>query len=410
MRDHLGAFVPHVDIVIQGAAAGPLAGMTFAAKDLFDVRGTVTGAGNPDWELTHAPAGRSAWAVQRLLDAGATLVGKTITDEISLGLLGINRFHGTPLNPRAPDLVPGGSSSGSASAVAGGLVDTALGTDSGGSVRIPASFTGLYGLRPTHGAIPVEGMATQSPSFDTAGFFARDAATFARVGGVLLPQAAVSLADDLLVATDCFAVADAAVRDALQSAVARVSARFASVRNVVLATEGIANWCANQRLLQSYEFGRTFADWVDRTNPRFSMEVAGALHGAALIDEADMAAPRALRADVRARLDGLLDGRRVLCLPTAPILPIRRDAGLGEMRRAVDRIVHLTCIAGLAGLPQVNLPLGLHGTVPVGLSLIGWRGADGVLLALANAIVGENACAPYGPQAKLAAWATSPPS
>jgi amidase len=385
MRDRLGAFVPHCDVVIQGAPVGPLAGMTFAAKDLFDVRGFVTGSGNPDWEATHAPAGRSAWTVQRLLDAGATLVGKTITDEISLGLLGINQHFGTPLNPRAPDLVPGGSSSGSASAVAGGLVDTALGTDSGGSVRVPASFTGLFGLRPTHGVIPIEGMATQSPSFDTVGFFARDVATFAMVGQVLLQADIAKVpAVDLLVATDCFAAADRSVSDALQSALARLFHHFAAVRDIALADDGLESWAARQRMLQSFEFGRTFAQWVDATNPRFSFEVAGALAGAMRMDEADMAAPRAFRAATRAMLDALLDGRRVLCLPTTPILPIRRDASLAKMRHAVDRIVHLTCIAGLAGLPQVSIPIADHGRVPVGLSLIGWRGSDSVLLALAE--------------------------
>jgi amidase len=360
--------------------------MTFAAKDLFDVRGTVTGSGNPDWEATHAPAGRSAWAVTRLLSAGATLVGKTITDEISLGLLGINRHYGTPINPKAPDLVPGGSSGGSASAVAGGLVDTALGTDSGGSVRVPASFTGLYGLRPTHGGISVEGMATQSPSFDTAGFFARDAATLVQVGSVLLPpDAANGEAKELLIATDCFAAADRAVIDALRPAVARLSHHFASVHEVILADDGLENWASQQRALQSFEFRRTFAAWVDMTNPRFSFEVASALAGPGL-DEADMSAPRAFRAATRARLDALLDGRRVMCLPTTPILPIRRDARLTEMRHAVDRIVHLTCIAGLAGLPQISMPVADHGGVPVGLSLIGWRGSDNVLLSLARAL------------------------
>ena len=275
MRDRLGAFVAHVDITIAGNAAGPLAGLTFAAKDLFDVRGTVTGCGNPDWERTHAPATGSAWAVERLLDAGATLIGKTVTDEISLGLLGINRFFGTPINPRARDLVPGGSSSGSAAAVAGGLADLALGTDSGGSVRIPASFTGLYGLRPSHGAIPVDGMMTQAPSFDTAGFFARDAATMTQIGDALLPAATITPPHELLIATDCFAAADAVVRDALQGAVARVAGVFAATRDVVLAAEGLAHWAAQQRLLQCHEFGRTFADWIDATNPRFSFEVAG---------------------------------------------------------------------------------------------------------------------------------------
>lgn len=387
MRDRFGAFVPHVDIVIPGAPAGPLASLTFAAKDLFDVRGTVTGSGNPDWELSHPPAERSAWTVERLLEAGATLAGKTITDEISLGLLGINRFYGTPINPRAPDLVPGGSSSGSASAVAGGLVDLALGTDSGGSVRIPASFTGLYGLRPTHGRIPVDGMATQSPSFDTAGFFARDPATFAKVGEVLLQGPAVGpLPDEVLIATDCFAFADAAVREALAPAVRRLADALPRAAEIVLAKEGIPIWCQNQRMLQSFEFGRTFKRWIDATNPRFSFEVAGALAAAALIEEADVIAPRALRESVRARLDALLDGHRVLCLPTSPILPISRDASLPEMREAVADILHLTCIAGLSGLPQVNLPFGSHGRVPVGLSLIGWRGSDPTLLALALAL------------------------
>jgi amidase len=389
MNDRLGAFVSHVDIVLPGAASGPLAGLTFAAKDLFDVRGTITGSGNPDWERTHAPAERSAWVVDRLLAAGASLVGKTITDEISLGLLGINRFHGTPLNPAAPDRVPGGSSSGSASAVAGNLVDTALGTDSGGSVRTPASFTGIHGLRPTHGRISVEGMATQSPTFDTAGFFARDAAMFARVGEALLgAPVGDGLPDEILIATDAFAIADAPVREALRSALARVSAVMPRASEIVLAKEGIPTWSANQRMLQSYEFGRTFAEWIDATNPCFSFEVAGALANAARITEGEMAGPRAFRADVRSRLDDLLDGRRVLCLPTSPILPIRRDARLSEMREAVSRIIDLTCIAGLTGLPQVNLPLGTFEGIPVGLSLIGWRGADTTLLAVAKAMEG----------------------
>ena len=169
MQDTLGAFVPGTIVHRPPHRSGALSGLTFAAKDLFDVAGGVTGCGNPDWAATHKAAGVDAWAVDALLGAGASLTGKTVTDEISLGLLGINRFYGTPLNPRAPDRVPGGSSSGSASAVAGSLVDVALGTDSGGSVRIPASFCGIYGLRPTHGRISVAGMMIQAPSFDTVG-------------------------------------------------------------------------------------------------------------------------------------------------------------------------------------------------------------------------------------------------
>src|SRR5262249_9661800 len=164
---------------IAGAADGPLSGLTFVAKDLFDVAGHPTGGGNPDWARWHPIPTRHAWAVRRLLDAGATLIGKTVTDEVSLGILGENPFDGTPLNPTAPGHVPGGSSSGSASAVAQGLCDTALGTDTGGSVRVPASFCGLIGIRPTHGRLDLRGMLTQAPSSDTTGWFARDGATFA---------------------------------------------------------------------------------------------------------------------------------------------------------------------------------------------------------------------------------------
>jgi amidase len=203
-------------------------------------------------------AQRSAGAVEALLNAGATLVGKTITDEISLGLLGVNRFYGTPLNPRAPDRVPGGSSSGSASAVAGGACDIALGTDSGGSVRVPASFCGLFGLRPTLGRIDARGMMVQSPTFDTVGYFTRDAETFAKVGAVLLGEAIVPATPaEIIVATDAFAIADEVVRDALAPAVDR-SRQVAQVTQTSLATGDLLDWARWQRLLQRHEFRPTF--------------------------------------------------------------------------------------------------------------------------------------------------------
>src|ERR1700739_825163 len=188
MPDDINAFVPGPRLHIEGRAGGPLTGLTFAAKDLFDVAGHPTGGGNPDWARATPIPTRHAWAVQRLLDAGAKLIGKTITDEVSLGIVGEHALYGTPINPRAPDRVPGGSSSGSAAAVAAGLCDTALGTDTGGSVRVPASFCGLYGIRPTHGRLPVTGMMPQAPSSDTTGWFTRDSETFAKVSSVLLGE------------------------------------------------------------------------------------------------------------------------------------------------------------------------------------------------------------------------------
>jgi len=234
-------FLPGPALRIASASGGPLAGLTFAAKDLFDVAGHPTGGGNPDWARQNPIPTRHAWAVQRQLDAGLTLIGKTITDEVSLGILGENPFDGTPLNPKAPDRVSGGSSSGSAPAVAQGLCDTALGTDTGGSVRVPASFCGLYGIRPTHGRLDLRGMMPPAPSSDTTGWFARDASTFARVSEVLLGEPIrTSLPITLVVAVDAFGLADAETAAALQPMVRRLSALVRDVREDLLAPPGAA--------------------------------------------------------------------------------------------------------------------------------------------------------------------------
>ena len=187
VKDELGAFITHAKVRIEGAAEGPLAGLAFAAKDLYDVAGVITGCGNPDWIRTHEPAGTTAPAVETLLAAGATLVAKTLTDELAYSINGENHHFGTPVNVNAPGRIPGGSSSGSASAVAGGMVDFALGSDTGGSVRVPASFCGIYGLRTTHGRISLDAIQALAPSFDTVGWFARDAAPVEAGGRGRLP-------------------------------------------------------------------------------------------------------------------------------------------------------------------------------------------------------------------------------
>ena len=248
--DPFNAFCKDSDAFLQGAANGPLSGLTFAAKDIFDVAGHVTGGGNPDWKATHEAAKATAWVVRALVDAGATMVGKTITDELTRGILGENAHYGTPTNPRAPGRVPGGSSSGSAAAVAGELVDFALGSDTGGSVRVPASFCGLYGLRPTHGRIPLDGILLQAPSYDTIGWFARDPDTFARVGAVLL-QAEITDTRPrrVVIAEDAFEVADKAVTDALRPVAELVAALSGESTTQRLTPAGLADWSAQQQVL-----------------------------------------------------------------------------------------------------------------------------------------------------------------
>lgn len=403
VEDSVGAFVPGgTDVRAAGRAGGPLSGLSFAVKDLFDVAGVPTGGGNPDWLRTNPVPERHAALVVRLLDAGSDLSGKTITDEVSLGILGENAFYGTPRNPAAPGFVPGGSSSGSAAAVAAGLVDFALGTDTGGSVRVPASFCGLYGLRPTHGRLDLAGMMPQAPSFDTAGWFARDVRTFARVAAVLLDGgsgrsgesgvsdasgAGASPPNRLVFARDAFAFAEPSVEEALRPARARLAEIVPRTEDDFAAPPGLSVWARAQRTLQTTEALATLRPWIERANPRLSMRAAQMLVTAEAVTPADRRWAGLMRHEARGRLRGLLSSGAVLCLPTTPFpapatgLPLSRqnDAGL--------RIASLTAIAGLSGLPQLSVPAGRAADGrPVGLSFLGAPGTELRLIALARAL------------------------
>jgi len=384
--DHLSAFVAGPRCRVAGAATGPLHGLDFAVKDLIDIAGVPTGGGNPDWPAYAGTQTRHAWVVETLLAAGASVVGKTITDEISLGILGENPHDGTPANPAAPDRVPGGSSSGSAAAVAGGACDFALGTDTGGSMRVPASFSGLYGIRPTHGRIDFSGIAVQSPASDTVGWLARDAAVFARVGEVLLGEAvAASLPTRLVVAVDAFGFADAAVAEALVPAVERLARLVGSRCDEVLAPAGLAAWLRAQRVLQQSEAWQTFAPWLDRHNPRLAWSVAGGLLAGASWTPADRALAAITRREVTARLAYLLPPGTILCMPTTPFPAPKRGLSVSDLAQPRDRIAALTSPAGHSGVPQVNLPGAVVDGAPVGLSILGGRGTDATLLAVARA-------------------------
>jgi amidase len=401
MRDEWGAFVPAAGPRVPGATTGPLAGLTFAAKDLFDVEGYVTGCGNPDWRRTHQPAEGTAQAIRVLLDAGASLAGKTITDELAYSLTGQNDHYGTPVNPASPKRIPGGSSSGSASAVAGSLVDFALGTDTGGSIRVPAALCGIFGFRPTHGAISLDGVMPLAPTFDTVGWLAREPSLLARVGDVLLPPAGPGRSlETLLVADDAFAVADETVRELLEDGVVSLTAAFDSSRGVKVAEavpggpRDLSCWMDCFRVIQGREIWRVHADWIESTRPRFGAGVAARFSWASTVTDSEASEAAGLRERFRTALGGLLDGA-VLCLPTAPGIAPRLDAGEEELNRFRGRALTLTCIGGLAGLPQVALPIGrARGAVgtgdgPAGLSLIAGRGADRRLLDLAARFCSE---------------------
>jgi amidase len=384
-RDTAGAFCRHTHVEVSGTADGPLAGLTCGIKDLYDIGGHKTGFGSPAWLETHAPAAATAPAVRRLLDAGAHVVGKTHTDEMAYSLNGENPHYGTPVNVNAPGRIPGGSSSGSAAAVAAGLVDFALGSDTGGSVRAPASYCGIYGLRPTHGRIPLNGACALAASFDVAGPFARDPVLLERVARVLLKDdQPASTHGPLLYAEDAFALLDAAVKRQFAPAVARVTAALGAPRNVTVASEGLPQWFQIFRTLQGAEAWAEHAEWIERVKPRFGPGVKERFAWAATLTDSEVAPLKAQRERIADRMADLLRDNAVLVLPTVhTIAPLRNTppADLDDFR---SRAMSLLCIAGLARLPQISLPLATFDGCPLGLSLVAARGNDTLLLELAR--------------------------
>jgi amidase len=384
-RDTLGAFCRHTHVAMEGAAAGPLCRTTFGVKDLYHIAGHRTGFGNPVWFETHPVADRTAVAVQRLLDAGARMVGKTHTDELAYSLNGENRHYGTPVNANAPGRIPGGSSSGSAAAVAGGLVDFALGSDTGGSVRIPAAYCGVLGMRVTHGAVPLEGAIAFAPSFDTVGWFARDAALLERVGRVLLADAAPARSPRrLVIGTDTLRHAEPAAAAALAPALARVEALLGPAERTDLAPAGLDALMNDFRVIQAFEIWATHRDWVSGLQPGFSAGIGERFAWASTLTAEAAATASARRAQIRRRMDALLAGDAVLAIPTAVGIAPLRGTSTTDLEVWRNRCLGLLCIAGHAGLPQISLPLASLDGCPLGLSLLAARGNDTLLLELAR--------------------------
>lgn len=384
MDDAVGAFCRPIGPRLPGAGRGPLQGLRFAAKDLFDIEGHVTGFGNPDWARTHEPATRTAPAVEACLEAGAELVGKTHTDELAYSVNGENAHYGTPVNINAEGRIPGGSSSGSAAATAAGLVDFALGSDTGGSVRVPASYCGIWGIRPTHGRASLQGAMPLAPSFDTLGWFTREPALLARLARVLLTGWRLPMpASRLIVPRDAWAIADPAIRNALRPAQDRLAAHFGGSSSVLVAPEGLDAWVFAFRHLQGREVWQCHGAWVEATRPQFGPGVKERFAFAATVTDGQVDAATKLRLRVRAHLGTLLTRGTVMILPTAPFIAPRRGTPADLLDGMRNRILKLTCIAGLAGLPQITLPAARVNGCPVGLSLLGGPGEDERLLQLA---------------------------
>ena len=355
LEDPLAAFCPGPRVCLDGAPGGPLSGLTFTAKDSFDVAGHRTGNGHPEWLATHDPAESTAWSVQCLLEAGANLVGKTQCDEIQYSLNGENVHYGTPLNPAAPDRVPGGSSSGTASAVAGRVVDFGLAVDCGGSVRIPASYDGILGMRPTHGRISGQGCAPLAPSFDTVGWFAREADVFESMGRALLRDNSDAVAvRRIIVAEDAFALAGENVREALDDAVEATCALGGQVDTRPLAPDGFDLLLHAFRILQGSEIWSEHGAWITKHQPSFGPGVRERSEFASRIETAEVKEAQRVREEIKRSVGGFIGDGALICVPTAPGAAPRRDTPADELDHFRSRALCLLSAAGLCSLPQLS--------------------------------------------------------
>ncbi len=374
--------------LVAGRSHGPLSGVRVAVKDLFAVQGFAMGAGCPAWLREAAPEPSSAHAVQaparcwrgRRRDRADRRAGLRVGREERA----LRDIHQTRLRPATS---PGGSSSGPGSAVAQGDADIGLGTDTAGSIRVPGSYLGLFGMRPTHNAVSTRGMLALAPSFDTVGWLARDAATLAAVGDVLLPRAQEMPVRRALLVGDLLELAVPAAAAACRIDAARgCSAAEVSVREVTSVSDGqVEEWFTAFRTVQLGQIEDGLGAWVRQHPAALSSDVAARFAAAADVTPAQRHAARAILVGARELLSSLLQDGTVLLLPTTH----SSAPGLGQTaeQEAATRAgnLRLNCIAALGGLPAITIPMQVAGH-PVGLSAVGGRGADRSLLALADAL------------------------
>ena len=389
-NDPINAFCQRNHAALSGAAHGPLAGLTFAVKDCFHIAGVPTGFGQPDWLASQPVPKATANVVQHLLAAGASMTAKAHCDELCYSLTGENVHHGTPANVNAPGRIPGGSSNGSAAAVAGSLVDFAIGTDCGGSVRIPASYCGILGIRPTHGRISLEGAIPFGPSFDVAGWFAGDAAILERVGEVLLgPDPTPAAPRRLVLLRDAFDLVEPAVESALRPAVECLRRLLPERVELDMSGSRLADWFEVFKTIQASEVWGNHGAWIQSAKPALGPGIKERMAWASSLQSEAVAEARAARRDIEASVRALLRPGDVLCLPSSPRVAPLLNSPIDKIEVEYrEQAMRLLCIAGLNGLPQISLPLASIDSLPLGLSIAGPRGSDRGLLALATSLMG----------------------
>ncbi|MEM6612516.1 MAG: amidase [Cyanobacteria bacterium P01_C01_bin.72] len=363
----------------QCQTSDQLNGIALGVKDLFQIAGLPTTAGNPDWLKTHALPEATAPSVTALLEAGATLVGKTLTDELAYSLEGVNLHYGTPINPQAPLRLPGGSSSGSAVAVANGSIDLGLGTDTGGSIRVPASYNGIYGFRPSHGLVNCDCLIPLSPRFDTVGWLARDLVTLRRAGEVLLPTTEEKVLSHLVVAN---IEGLASWQTARQPLLARWSAQFQSLQQVELTEELLTRASQAFRILQGREIWRIHGQWIEQQQPHFAPEIGDRfIWCSTLTKDDEQQAELAAQKFVNYWQQQVLPTpNHVLLMPTTPGAAPLLTTPAAALKTYRHRLMSLTAPAGLTAAPQISLPYLQAQQAPWGVSLLASAGSDLALL------------------------------
>ena len=371
-------------VKISAKGEGKLSGMTFAVKDVFAVAGHRNSAGNPKWLETHEAASSTAPVIEKLLEHGATLKGMAHTDELMFSLNGENIHYGTPLNPVNPDCIPGGSSSGSASVVGTGLVDFSLGTDTGGSVRVPSSYCGLFGIRPTHGSVSLDGVIPLAPSFDTVGWMSRDFTTLEMVGDVLLPDYPQVELNRLFIKNDLWETLQDEDRAILIESIP-LNLELERLK----FEENLKDWAELFKYIQGVEAWKCHGEWIEKEKPTFSSAISGRFEMARELDPSNYDEAKGKQRELRKMLSRLIGERGVIVLPTAASVAPIKNAPAESVESTRAKTLQLTCLAGIAGLPQVTVPIFRQDGMALGLSFIANRHQDRSLLAFVREYFGK---------------------
>ncbi|TYK28496.1 outer envelope protein 64 [Cucumis melo var. makuwa] len=412
IREDFGAFIEKFQLLpppqpAPPKAPHPLTGLTFAVSDVFEIEGHVTGFGHPDWTKTHDAASRTSPIVSALVEGGATCIGKTVINELSMGISGENKHYGTPTNPASHSRVPGGSSSGAAVAVAANLVDFSLGIDTVGDVRIPASFCGILGFRPSHGSVSQVGIVPVSLSLDTVGMFAKDPNVLRRVGHVLLqlPYAVQRNPRQVIIADDCFQLLKIPV-DRITQAVTKcteklfgrqalkhenlgsyLSSKVPKLKELVgkrtngnLDSASIRVMANLIQTVERIEFKGNHGEWIDSVKPDLDPALTEQLNEKLEIPDAMIENFKSVRNETRMAINSLLKDDGVLVIPTTVDPPPKLGGKEIFSEEYQTRVFSSLSIASISGCCQVTLPLGFHDSCPVSVSLLARHGGDRFLL------------------------------